>query len=70
MRRNLLKLLATATLASSLFLMESSVAATLKKSTKDDPFTIEHDVIYLPYHSIKEKADLYIPKPTGDAHKD
>jgi hypothetical protein len=50
--------------------MESSVAATLKKSTKDDPFTIEHDVIYLPDHTRKEKADLYIPKPTGDAHKD
>ena len=69
MRRNLLNLIATATLATSLFLMESS-AATLKKATKDDPFTIENDVIYLPDHSRKEKADLYIPKPTGDAHKD
>ena len=70
MRRNLLKLIATATLATSFFLMESSTAATLKLGKKDDPFTIETDVIYLPDHARKEKADLYIPKPTGDPHKD
>ena len=70
MRRNLLKLLATATLATSLFLMESSAAATLIRATKDDSFTIEKDVIYLPDHTRKEKADLFIPKPTGDALKD
>ena len=50
--------------------MESSAAATLIRATKDDSFTIEKDVIYLPDHTRKEKADLYIPKPTGDALKD
>lgn len=70
MRRNLFKLLATATLASTFCLMESSVAAKLVRATKNDPFTIENDVVYLPDHTRKEKADLYIPKPTGDAKKD
>ena len=70
MRRNLLKLLATATIATSLYLMETSAAASLVRATKDDPFIIEKDVVYLPDHTRKEKADLYIPKPTGDAHKD
>lgn len=70
MRRNLFELLAAATLAASIFLIESSVAVTLKKSTKNDPFTIERDVIYLPDSTREEKADLYIPKPSRDARKD
>lgn len=70
MRRNLLKLLATATIVSSVYFMESSSAAKLVRAAKDDPFTIEKDVVYLPNAARKEKADLYIPNPTGDYHKD
>ena len=70
MRRNLFKVIATATIVSSVFIIESTAAARLVKASKDESFTIEKDVIYLPDHTRKEKADLYIPNPTGDAHKD
>jgi hypothetical protein len=49
MRRNILKFLAVATLASSLFIMEATAGAgTYITVTKEKNFTVKANVAYLP----------------------